>query len=188
MSQKVDPTVAGLFLVGFITLFFGLLGIQIFQSGDMELFGVALKFIGIIGLLMVLFAFMAGKAGNAYATALFAFVAVALFGVGFGFNPSETVTVVGEKVVTVAAYSFPVVFYAIAVFFFLFAVVGFAIGAPKLMGLLLLFVAGLYLFVGLAIGPGDAPYSFMFGAFGLLSSFVATYMAIGLGTQKLPVF
>lgn len=182
MSQKVDPTVAGLFLVGFITLFFGLLGMQIFQTGDMSLLGVAGKFICVIGAIIIMFAYMAGKAGNAYATALFAFVAVSLFGVGFGLSVEAAGD--GWNVL----YAFPIVFYAIAIFYVVFAFVGFAIGAPKLMGLLLLFVAGLYFFVGLAIGPGDAPYSFMFGCFGLLSSIVATYMAIGLGTQKLPVF
>jgi hypothetical protein len=187
MSQKVDPTVPGLFLVGFITLLFGLLGIQIFMDGDDGLLAVAGNFISVIGLIMILFAYMAGKAGNAYATALFAFVAVALFGVGFGYLPVDIVDSAGNVITD--AYSFPVVFYAIAVFFVIFALVGFVIGAPKLMGLLLLFVAGLYFFVGLTIGnPGDAPYSLMFGVFGIISFIVSTYMAVGLGTQKLPVF
>jgi hypothetical protein len=171
MSEtRVDPTVAGLFLVGFITLFFGLLGIDIFTDAGTALKGVAASFIFVIGIIMVVFALMASKAGNAFATALFAFVAVALFGVIFGID------------------GFPVVFYAIAFFFVVFAIVAFLIGAPKLLAVLLFLVALLYFFVGLWVGYGDAPYAAAFGLFGILSFLVATYMAVGLGTQKLPVF
>jgi hypothetical protein len=171
MSEtRVDPTVAGLFLVGFITLFFGLLGIELFQDGTSKLAGVAADFICIIGIIMVVFAFMAGKSGNAFATALFAFVAVALFGVTYGLP------------------DFPVVFYAIALFFVVFAITGFLVDAPKLLVVLLFLVALLYFFVGLWFGYDEAPYAAAFGLFGILSFLVATYLAIGLGTQKLPVF
>ncbi|MDR0778521.1 MAG: hypothetical protein LBE48_03675 [Methanomassiliicoccaceae archaeon] len=175
MSEtRVDPTVTGLFLVGFITLFFGLLGIDLFQdAANNGLVDVAGNFIGVIGIIMVVLAYMAGKSGNAFATALFAFVAVALFGVRYG---------IGETV------AFPVVFYAIAFFFVIFAIVAFLVGAPKLVVILLFLVALLYFFVGLWFGYEESSYAAAFGVFGILSFLVATYSAVGLGTQKLPVF
>jgi hypothetical protein len=176
MSEtRVDPTVAGLFLVGFITLFFGLLGIDLFQDADSTgLVGIAGSFIGVIGIIMVVLAFMAGKSGNAFATALFAFVSVALFGVRYG---------VGDLVTT-----FPVVFYAIAFFFVIFAIVAFLVDAPRLIVILLFLVALLYFFVGLWFGYGEEVYAATFGVFGILAFLTATYSAVGLGTQKLPVF
>ncbi|MDR2866459.1 MAG: hypothetical protein LBV13_03535 [Methanomassiliicoccaceae archaeon] len=175
-ENRVDPTVAGLFLVGFITLFFGLLGINLYgDSTDSGLLLVAFDFIGVIGILMVMFSYMAGKAGNAYATALFAFIAVALFGVSYGAGAGDNAAIV---------------FYALALFFVVFALVGAMIGAPKMLVILLLLVALLYLFVGFFFsGSSNVDvWALMFGIFGLLSFLLATYMAVGLGTQKLPVF
>jgi len=174
MSEtRVDPTVAGLFLIGFITLFFGLLGLEIFGAGPdvTKILGVAGDFIYYIGFILIIFAYMAGKVGNAFATALFAFVAVALFGVGIGL-----------------INTYPTVFYAIAFFFLIFAIVSLVIGAPKLLGILLFLVCLLYLFVGFQQATLDAPYAIAFSFFGFLSFIVATYMAVALATQKMPVF
>ncbi|MCL2786328.1 MAG: hypothetical protein FWD81_03815 [Methanomassiliicoccaceae archaeon] len=169
-ENRVDPTVAGLYLVGFITLFFGLLGVQLYGGND-ELLAVATAFAPMIGIVMLVFAYMAGKAGNGFATALFAFIAIALFAVGVGLLLSA------------------IVFYAAAVFFLIFAIVAFIIGAPKLMALLLILTALLYLFVGFFVGSADEQpiFAAAFGLFGLLAFIVSTYMAVALGTQKMPV-
>jgi hypothetical protein len=182
MSEtRVDPTVAGLFLIGLVTLFFGLLGLEMFGAGASEeaatIFRIAGSLIGIVGFILIIFAYMAGKVGNAFATALFAFVAVALFAVGYGITDFGTADMV----------VFPTLFYAIAFFFLIFAIVALLIGAPKLLAVLLFLVCLLYLFVGFFVATLDAPYAIAFGFFGFLSFIVATYMAVALATQKMPV-
>jgi hypothetical protein len=190
-ETRVDPTVAGLFLIGLVTLFFGLLGVELFSNSLSDdavmILGVAGKFIGIIGIILVIFAFMAGKVGNAYATALFAFIAVALFGVGIGLVVEPVAaTATAPAVYSVAAY--PMLFYAVAFFFLIFALVGFLIGAPKMLGILLLVVGLLYLFVGFYLATLDAPYAIVFAFFGFVAFLLSTYMAFALATQKAPVF
>jgi len=174
-ENRVDPTVAGLFLIGFITLVFGIIGIQLFGDGGIEgdapLLAAAQFLIAPVSFVILIFAYMAGKAGNAFAVALFAFIAVALFGASILFNNE------------------PMLFYITAFFFIIFAVVAFLIGAPKLLGLLLIFVALVFLFLGFAIATkGDSSvFCVAFGLFGILSFIIATYMAVGLATQKFPV-
>ena len=175
MSEtRVDPTVAGLFLIGFLTLVFGIAGIQMFNSGTSDLLDAAGFLIAPIALVILIFAYMAGKAGNAFAVALFAYIAITLFGAS---------QFLGNE---------PMLFYLVAVFYVIFAIVAFIIGAPKLLGILLILVAFIFLFMGFmfaVMGSGDTePYAIAFGLFGVLSFFVATYMAIALATQKFPVF
>ncbi|MDR2866460.1 MAG: hypothetical protein LBV13_03540 [Methanomassiliicoccaceae archaeon] len=178
MTKTIDPTSAGLFLVGFITLLFGLLGFNLFSDpSDVGLLSAIFDFIFVIGILMVIIAWMAGRAGNAYATALFAFIAVAIFGASFG----ATAGLEGDAVA-------PTIFYALALFFIVFLFVAAMLGTPKLLIVLLFFVALLYLFVGVYFGEGDKPFAGAVGVFGLLSFFTATYFAAALSTQKLPVF
>ena len=177
MSEtRVDPTVAGLFLVGFITLVFGIAGIQMFNDGfgSSDILAAAGFLIVPVSVVILIFAYMAGKAGNAFAVALFAYIAVTLFGAA---------KFLGDE---------PMLFYIVAFFYVIFAVVAFLIGAPKLLGILLILVALIFLFMGFAFavsgGGGDTEgYCVAFGLFGILSFLVATYMAIALATQKFPV-
>jgi len=180
MSEtRVDPTVAGLFLVGFITLVFGIVGIQMFNNGfdlvsGSDLLNAAGFLIAPVSIVILIFAYMAGKAGNAFAVALFAYIAVTLFGAS---------QLLGQE---------PMLFYIVAFFYVVFALVAFLIGAPKLLGILLILVALIFLFMGFAFavsgGGGDTEgYCVAFGLFGILSFIVATYMAIALATQKFPV-
>jgi len=177
-ENRVDPTVAGLFLVGLITLFFGLLGVLLY--GKVADAGALLGYINVIliplSLVFLVFTYMAGKVGNAFATALFGFVAIALFSVTIALG-------VGSM------YAFII----LGVFFILFALVAFMIGAPKLLAILLIFTALIYIFVALFVNAGnngDDPLTFalLFGIFGILAGAVGTYMAIALSTEKLPVF
>jgi len=185
-ENRVDPTVAGLFLVGLITLFFGLLGVLLWNENamgaDLLVYitgigaGAANGILVAFALMFVLFAFLAAKVGNAFATALFAFVAVALFSVTIGLIASSFIA-----------------FLIIGVFFIVFALVAFLIGAPKLLAILLALTALLYIFVGVFVNAGnngDDPLTFalLFGVFGILAGAVATYMAVALSTEKLPVF
>ncbi|MCL2712433.1 MAG: hypothetical protein FWD37_04070 [Methanomassiliicoccaceae archaeon] len=175
-ENRVDPTVAGLFLVAFITLVFGLLGLDLFQNFDVpgyvsDYLLFAGGIIPTISLVLLVFAYMAGKVGNAFAVALFAFVAVALFAV--------TIAVAGGAGTP---------FVALAFFFLLFTLVAFFIGAPKLLVLMLLFVTFLFLFVGLFFIEGEKAYAIAFGLFGILSFLAAGYLALALSTQKFPVF
>jgi hypothetical protein len=180
MSEtRVDPTVAGLFLIGFVTLVFGIMGIQMFNQGIIDPAGTIIEAAGFlivpVAFVILIFAYMAGKVGNAFAVALFAFIAVSLFGAGSFLNKE------------------PMLFYIVAVFYIIFAIVAFLIGAPKLLAILLILVALLFLFIGFAFAAtvaGSEPdaYAIAFGLFGILSFLVATYMAVALATQKMPVF
>ena len=181
-ENRVDPTVAGLFLIGFILLVFGIAGIQLFNSGAPEILVAAYDFIVPVAFIILIFAYMAGKAGNAFAVALFAFIAVALFGASFMLNLTG-----------VPSFGDPMLFSIVAFFFIIFAIVALVIGAPKLLVILLFLVALLYLFIGfwvaIANGGNDASaYALVFGLFGLLGFLVATYLAFALATQKAPVF
>jgi hypothetical protein len=176
-ENRVDPTVAGLFLVGFITLFLGIVGIQAYNGSTFtfDTLDAALYFLGALSLVMLMFAYMAGKAGNAFATALFAFIAVSFFGAIAGTGLPET---------------YGLICYICALFYLIFAIVAFVIGAPKLLAILLIIVALLFFFIGLYIGGGMAedPYAIAFGIFGIVAFFVSTYLAFALATQKAPVF
>lgn len=176
-ENRVDPTVAGLFLVALITLIFGILGIDLFNdlSNNGLLTGAAMPFIPLLSAIFIVLAYMAGKAGNAFATALFVYVAVALYGVIVAFTMGSAV---GDAIML-----------ALAFFFLMFTLVAFMIGAPKLLGFLLLCVTLLYLFVSIFINQGgdDEPYAIAFGIFGILAFLISSYLAIALATQKLPV-
>jgi len=175
-ENRIDPTVAGLFLVAFITLVFGFLGIQFFQGGsamDWGLHHVAADLALVVGAIFVVLTVSAIRFGNAFAASLFGFVAVSLIAVQYGFLAS------------------PFMFYLLAIVYIVFALVALLIGAPKLLVILLFFVGLLYFFVGLfsnaGIADGDT-YALLFGIFGILAGVVALYMAFALSTQKLPVF
>ena len=172
-TKRVDPTVAGLLLIGFITLLFGIVGVQIFTGADESIvFGAAAYFLLPLALVMLVFAYMAGKSGNAFATALFAFIAVAFAGTGY------LAGLGGDGAL---------LFYIVGFFFIVFAIIALLIGAPKMLVFLLVFVALLYAFFGLFFGAGDAPYAAAIGICGILAFIIATYMAIALSTEKLPV-
>jgi len=172
-TKRVDPTVAGLLLIGFITLVIGIVGIQIFNGDDHTvMFGAVAYFLMPLALVMLVFAYMAGKCGNAFATALFAFIAVAFFGTAYLAGLAADGTLL---------------FYIVGFFFIVFAIIAALIGAPKLLVILLIFVALVYVFFGLYYGATEAPYAGAIGLFGILSFIIATYMAIALSTEKLPV-
>jgi len=177
-ENRIDPTVTGLFLVGFITLVFGLIGILGYAEADGadNLTAAVIVALPALAVIFTVLAVSAIRIGNTFAAPLFAFVAVALYGAMAGLT-------------TFAAY----LFYVLAIVFILFAIVAFIVGAPKLLAILLIFVALLYLFVGVFIGvalAGNDPliYALLFGIFGVLAAAVALYMSFALSTQKLPVF
>jgi hypothetical protein len=174
-ENKVDPTVAGLFLVGFATLLFGIIGILIFQNNadHATYLGATLSFMKVFALIFVLFAYMASKVGNAFVVALFAFIAVSFFAVTLAFQ---------------TGLDFYQGLYIAALFYLIFTLVAFLIGAPKLVALLLLVVTFLFFFVGLFMAMGDLPYAAAFGIFGIVAFIISTYTAFALSTQKLPVF
>jgi len=171
-ENRIDPTVAGLFLVAFIALVFGFLGIELYQGLSWGLAGVAATLAGFIGILFVVLTVSAIRAGNAFATALFAVVAVALVMVPICFGVSFFA------------------FILVAIFLLVFALIAFLIGTPKLLVIILAFVALLYLFVGLCINDGivDSIFALLFGIFGILAGAVALYLAVALSTEKFPVF
>jgi len=176
MAERIDPTVPGLFLVAVIALVFGFLGLEGYLDADWGLGGVAANVAMVIGVIFVVLTVSAIRIGNAFAAALFGFVAVALYVVQYG----------------LAGFS-PFLFYLIAIVFIVFVIVAFMIGAPKLLAIMLLFVALLYLFVGVFIavalgGKDPETYALLFGIFGVLAGLVALYLSFALSTQKLPVF
>jgi len=172
-ENRVDPTVAGLFLVAFITLVFGFLGVELYLGGNKlgNLLVPAMVLSGMIGALFIVLTVSAIRCGNSFATSLFAFVALALIAVPICFFSGSWFA-----------------FILLAIFFIVFALIGFLVGAPKLLAIMLFLVALLFLFVGLAGKTGTDAMSLMFGIFGLLSGLVALYLSFALSTEKLPVF
>ena len=170
-ENRLDPTVAGLFMTALIALIFGFLGIELYSTTDWNLFGVAGTLSAIIGIIFVVLTVSAIRFGNAFATSLFAFVAIALIAVPICLLTSWFA------------------FILLTIFFIVFALIAFLVGAPKLLAIMLIFIALLFLFVGLYTGPsGEEIYAILFGVFGLLGGLVALYLAFALSTEKLPVF
>jgi len=177
-ENRVDPTVAGLFLVGLTTLLFGLIGLLMY-NGSASGFGLLTFTIILLmplALVFLVFTVSAIRCGNAFAASLFGFVGIALFGAAAGL------------ILGLSGAPIELAFYILGVFFILFALVAFMIGAPKLLAILLLLVALVYIFVGLFFAEGTDTFALLFGIFGILAGAVATYMAIALSTEKLPVF
>ncbi|MCL2712434.1 MAG: hypothetical protein FWD37_04075 [Methanomassiliicoccaceae archaeon] len=187
-ENRIDPTVAGLFLVGFITLIFGFIGLLIGME-DATADALLLTAVGggfispliMLGIIFLVLAVSAIKIGNAFAAALFGFIGAAL--------------VTTEAALIADLTGSPAAMFIIAFVFLVFAIIAFLIGAPKLLAILLVLVTLLYLFVGLFLGDaafaaGDSAqtFAYLFGVFGLLAGLVATYMALALSTQKFPVF
>ena len=173
-ENRVDPTVAALFLVGFITMVFGLIGLA--SNGEWA-DAFALGQTGgdcalAVGVIFIVLTVMAAKSNNAFATALFAFIALGLASTSYALGYESEIAII-----------------LIGVFFLIFAIVAFIVGAPKLLFLQLVFVFLLYLFVGLSLGGGDSvdTYQLLFGIFGVLAGIVATYLGFALATEKLPV-
>ncbi|MCL2143702.1 MAG: hypothetical protein FWH44_05555 [Methanomassiliicoccaceae archaeon] len=168
-ENRIDPTVAGLFLVAFITLVFGLFGIE--MGGDLSWGVPAATLAPVVGLMFVVFTVSAIRFGNAFAAALFGFVAISLIAV------------------PMIAMVSPFVFYLIFAMYVVFAIVALLIGAPKLLFILLLLVGLIFLFVGVSSSDAVSDMTwYLAGVFGILAGVVALYMAFGLSTQKLPVF
>jgi len=173
-ENRIDPTVPGLFLVAFIMLIFGVLGVLIYGENAEAgaLLTAAQAFSGIIGIMFLVLTVSAIRVGNAFASSLFAFLVVALL----------------VAAVCVPGGSYFVVLF-VAIFFIVFALIALLIGAPKLLMILLFGAALVYLFVALFMNATDgATFALLFGIFGILSSLVALYMSFALSTQKLPVF
>jgi hypothetical protein len=189
-ENRIDPTVAGLFLVAFIALVFGFLGFQIFLGFGFETVGeeiitvfdvdwgldaVAAPLAAAIGIVFLVLTVSAIRVGNAFAAALFAFVAIALTAVQYGFEVSSFM------------------FYILAIVFIVFALVAFIVGAPKMLAIMLIFVGLLYMFVGVFsidgfAGESAETFGLLFGIFGILAGLVAMYLAFALSTQKLQIF
>ena len=172
-ENRIDPTVPALFLVALITLVFGFLGIDSYQNMGWKLGLVAAPLAAAIGIVFVVFTISAIRVGNAFAAALFGFVAIALYAVQYGLPVKSMM-----------------MFIILALIFIVFVIVAFMVGAPKLLAIMLLCVALLYLFVGLFVdaGKADSVYGLLFGIFGILAGLLSLYLAFALSTQKLPVF
>jgi len=174
-ENRIDPTVAGLFLTAFITLVFGFVGILTYGKvdGASALTAATLAMSSVVGLVFLVLTVSAIRFGNAFAASLFGFIGVALVGATVGLTAGS-------------AY----LFFIIAIVFIVFALVALLVGAPKLLMILLFFVALIYLFVGLFVNAADpeSVFALVFGLFGVLAGVLALYMAFALSTQKLPVF
>jgi hypothetical protein len=170
-ENRVDPTVAGLFLVSFITLVFGLLGLQMGADLNWNMDFVALGLAPVVGLIFIVLAVSAIRCGNAFAAALFVFVSIALIAVPIAFG--------------VGAF---VAFFLIAAIFLVFAIISFLVGAPKLLMLILIFTAVIYLGVGLTINGSSSSIAYIFALGGILAGVLSLYLGFALSTQKLPVF
>jgi len=177
-ENRVDPTVAGLFLIGFITLLFGIIGMQLYLDiaaiQTEPLFKATLAFVGMVGFILLIFAYMASKAGNGFAVALFAFVVVSFFAVPLALDP--------------AGIGFYQGLYIVAIFYLVFTILTLLIGGPKILALMLLVVAFLFFFVGMYLNFDKEPmYAMMFGIMGLTAAALAMYLGLAFATQRLPV-
>ena len=184
-NNRVDPTVTSLFLVGFVTLLVGISGLLAYNAhSSVEAgvtFGTALggaaHVISGLAIVMLVLAYMAARCGNAFAVALFSYIAISFYLTAWSGASGD-----GAQIL----------FAIVGVFYAVFALVALLIKAPKLLVVLLVLVAIMYIFFGLFAQASAGTDTFknmglLYGVFALLSSIVATYMAIGLATEKLPV-
>jgi hypothetical protein len=182
-ENRVDPTVAGLFLVAFITLVFGFFGLEVFMQPADPMLGDAAAGIALfVGIMFVVLMVSAIRCGNAFAAALFGFVAISLVVPLIGTGGSSIFT--GDFA--------PFLFFVAAILYVVFAIVALFVGAPKLLVFILVFVALLYLFVGLVVNAATAAdaeiFGLLAGVFGLLAGVISMYLGFALATQKAPVF
>ena len=174
-ENRVDPTITGIFLIAFITLAVGLVGLLAAMENAAGFDGfLALNdtLVNYCALAFLLLAIVAAYVGNSFSTALFAIVGISMY----------------------AADDFILCIIS-AVLFIVFGLVSLLNGSPKLLFIILLFVALMYFILGIfansvtgELADGDLVYGWLFGIFGLLAGVMSIYLGLALTTQKLPVF
>jgi len=186
---RVDTTFVGLFLIGFVLLMFGVLGLQLGNvfgdvPKDMPIdTHVFAHVVGIIGVIIVLLAIFAYRTGAAVAAGVFAFVG-AFFIIYYMDN----------DFCLVAGNSNWFLYIAIAIFFLIYAFYSFMQKAPKFLTILLVIVTFVVFFFGLALafspaGPCANVDAFKglaitTGIFAFIGFVVATYLGLAFANPK----
>jgi len=184
-DTRADVTSMGLFLVSFIMLVFGLVGIYGYtEVGGVEfntLFGASVEILALVGVFFVLLAIGAWWGGNKFLMVLFGFLGL------FTMLYSGLSVFVGD-----AGLNF--IFIIMAIFFIIFALWTFILKAGMLLVVLLIAAAIVFLMYGFvlsAMADGNDPKTFLLilGVFSLIAFAIATYLALADCTDgKLPTF
>jgi len=188
-NARVDTTFIGYLLIGFVLLIFGVLGLQ---WG--ELFGdvykdmpidtnVFTQICGVVGLILILLTVFAYRTGKQISAVVFAFTGFFLIAT-FIDNWTESEIYNSDWFM----------FLAFAIFFLIIAIYALIAKAPKFLAVLLVLVALMALFIGLGFfyawfGPGDnydlsKTMGILLGIFGFLGFVVATYLGLAYANPK----
>ena len=178
-DTRADVTSMGLFLVSFIMLVFGMIGIFTYGEAD-QAGGLAAMSIEIAGLLAVIFVLLgigAWYGGNKFLMVLFGFLAVflAVYSVA---DPSMGVD------------GLVMVFIIMTIFFIIFALWAFVLKAGMMLTVLLICAGLVFLFYALTLTSTDAKTLFLLmGIFALIGFAVSVYLALADCMEgKLPTF
>lgn len=195
-NVRVDTTFIGYFLIGFVFLIFGVMGLQ-----DGGLFGeftpenyrnlpidysVFSMVVGAVGFIMILLAVFAYRTGKQITAVSFLF-----FGLFFIFVRFNHVAKSGLGQLTANSDWFLLV--AFAIFFLIIAIYAFVAEAPKFVTVLILLTALTAFFFGLCclyapFGMDNVDLhkamGFVFGIFALLAFVIATYLGLAYAVPK----
>jgi len=190
-DTRVDTTFIGYLLIGFVLLLVGIYGLQsagVFGHTYKDLpldFAVLGRVYSIVGLILVILTIFAYRIGKKTSTGAFAFFGVyyALYGL----------TIINKTDPTTVTNSMWFFYVAAAIFALIFAIYEIFNKTPKFLAVLFLVVALYAFFLGLtalygAYGTNDANIhdvtALLYGIFALLGFIVAVYLGLAYADPK----
>lgn len=186
-DTRADTTSMGLFLISFIMLVFGIVGIFGFQESDMfaGLYGTTVPMMSIVGILFLFCGYSMYRKDNKFLMIIFGFLG--LFALAFSSLVSGDLMAAINKE---GAYMF---FIVVAIFLIIFALWALLGKAGFMLTILLIAAALVFLFYALVINAMvglDDPktYALLMGIFGIIAFVISIYMALADVTDlNLPV-
>jgi len=192
-ETRVDTTMVGLLLVGFVLLLFGIFWLQgagVFGTGAHNKAldsSVLAQIYFVVGLILILLTIFAYRTGKTKATIVFPFVAMFLFVFYYDITMNSEMGVVAHS-------SNWALYIVLAIFLFIIAIYMFIEKAPKFLSVLLLLIGLTLLFYGIACiygsnGPCYDPdvrkaLDAVMAIFSFLAFIVATYLGLAYGDPK----
>jgi len=181
-DTRADVTSMGLFLVSFIMLVFGMIGIFMYSDGDQAagLAAMSVPIATLLGVVFILLGIGAWFGGNKFLMVLFGFLGVflALY--------ATSATVAGPLM----ADGISMIFIIMTIFFIIFALWAFVLKAGMMLTILLISAGLVFLFYALTMTATDPKTMFLLmGVFALIGFAVSVYLALADCMEgKLPTF
>jgi hypothetical protein len=179
-DTRADVTSMGLFLVSFIMLVFGMIGIFVYSGSDQVpgLVGMSVTISGLLGIVFVLLGIGAWYGGNKFLMVLFGFLAVFLT----IYSMADGSGIFADGV--------QMIFIMMTIFFIIFALWAFVLKAGMMLTILLICAGLVFLFYALTLTSTDAKTLFLLmGIFALIGFAVSVYLALADCMEgKLPTF